>query len=115
MTIRLTRANLVKGIYSYLKRPDIKKYPLNEKGLYEIVLSNESLAGPRPVMNEIFEGSYLEAIAYALTQEKFYAHWCDCKRLDERNSGHGYVRKVKPIVLSEKLSNSTKKYLKKYK
>lgn len=101
MTERLSKEDLLTRVNSYLKRTGVKKYPLNEKGTYQIIGGCIGSLGDRATgKNNIVKGTFLEALAYALTQENFYADWCDNDALN--NTNHGYVEKIQPLDLKTK-------------
>jgi len=111
----MKREELVRKVSLYLERAEndslVENHPLEMEGYWRVMGGAMGDYGHRTPEKNIVQGKFIDAVAYAVQQPKFYADLCSDD--DPRNCNHGKVEKIKAHELKDKgLAKAVKKYSK---
>tara|TARA_Y100000310_G_scaffold338793_1_gene429485 strand:- start:296 stop:649 length:354 start_codon:yes stop_codon:yes gene_type:complete len=95
----ISKQELEKRINGYImriRRKDVPKIPLKQKGLYRVVSGSQGNYSHRETL-DVVQGRFIDAIAYAVQQPGFTGWWCGWDAPD--NCNHGKLEQIDPVKL----------------
>ena len=93
--VQKDQADRVNQYLRRAKRKDVRNYPLDEKGIYEVIGGSPE-SGDRPSLG-LLRGRFIDVVAEAIEMPGFAGWYCSAQ--DPGNTNNGYVvkRKDDPI------------------
>jgi len=99
----MKRQELARKVELYMGRARqdnlVENHPRDEMGYWRIMGGAMGDYGTREPIKDILHGRFIDAVAYAVQQSKFYADWCSHD--DPSNCNHGTVERIKVRELKD--------------
>lgn len=100
---KISQAELIDRVKLYLKRAErdslVEDHSLREVGYWRIISGQYGHRGGNYPLPEIIQGTFVDAVAHAVQQTRFYGDWIDSN--DPGNPNNGKIERITLLQLEE--------------